>query len=272
MAVLINKDYNIFLSSDETVGAENVSADGSRFSILLNTPINIPANAFNCTIGVVQANVWFTTPNISILYNNNLLNFTTSDAGNPGNHTITFSDGLYSVSNINAYINTALTNLGLPAGLLNLGSFASTGQTIITFSTAGDSINFAYPGSCNVLLGFDPAVITATIDYDSIYSDTVAKLNRTNSYLISCDLVSSGIAINNKSASLICEVPIDVSPGDQIAYAPNNITEVEADNLIGCYKSNITVQLYDQSLRPAATQGEVYSVLLRIRYNQIIKV
>lgn len=270
MPTVIQKEFSLFLNSDENAGAENVSSDGSRFSVSLNTPIAIPSNAFNCSVAVIQASVWFTTPNIAQIYNNNILSFTTSDPANPGTHVIDFSDGLYSLGNMNTYINTALSNLGLPASLINLTSFASTGQSIINFLLAGDLIDFTVPNSCNQILGFDSRVVLATINNDSVYSDTVAEFNRVSNYLISSDIVSSGIPINNRTIGLISSIPINVPAGDLISYSPQVPTEVEADNLTGTYKSNINVQLLDQQLRPTATQGESYSVLIRIKYNILI--
>ena len=270
MPTVIQKEFSLFLNSDENAGAENVSSDGSRFSVSLNTPIAIPSNAFNCSVAVIQASVWFTTPNISSSYKNNILSFTTSDIANAGTHVIDFSDGLYSLGNMNSYINVALTNLGLPASLINLTAFASTGQTIVNFLNSGDSIDFTVPNSCNVILGFDKRLVVATINNDSVYSDTVAQFNRVSNYLISSDLISSGIPINNKTIGLISSIPINVPAGDLITFSPTVPTEVDAENLVGTYESNINVQLLDQQLRPTATQSESYSVLIRIKYNILI--
>ena len=79
---LLTKEINIFFSSSELSGATDVSSDGSRFSVLLDNPIKIPQNALNCSLGVVQASIWNTSPNISVLYKNNKFNFTTSKQTN----------------------------------------------------------------------------------------------------------------------------------------------------------------------------------------------
>ena len=97
MSILLNKEINLFFSSSELASAQNVSSDGSRFSVILDNPIKIPQNALNCTLGVVQASIWNTSPNISVLYKNNKFKFTTSKSKNAGTHTILISDGNYIV-------------------------------------------------------------------------------------------------------------------------------------------------------------------------------
>ena len=54
MSVLVPKSQAFFFSSDETSGARNVSADGSTFTIYLDTPISLPQAAMDATIEVSQ--------------------------------------------------------------------------------------------------------------------------------------------------------------------------------------------------------------------------
>ena len=115
MSVIIPKQQSFFFTSATENGAENVSADGSKFSVTLNNPFRIPKSAMYATCEVEQAFVWFVTPNISVDFGNNLFQFTTSDINNPGTHTITIPDGLYSRANLTSFLSTAFTNLSLPA-------------------------------------------------------------------------------------------------------------------------------------------------------------
>ena len=266
MSILLNKEINLFFSSSELASAQNVSSDGSRFSVILDNPIKIPQNALNCSLGVVQASIWNTSPNISVLYKNNKFKFTTSNPKNAGTHTIEISDGLYSVSALNSYISTALVNLDLPSNLFTISALSSTGQSVITFSTLGDSVDMTIVDSIRTILGFDSKVITATLSGGSAYSDDVAKFNRNNSYLIQSDLVSGGIPINSVNPNIIASIPISVSPSSQINYTPFNITEVDASNLVGLSKSNINFRLTNQDLQQVSTQGEICTVLIHIRY------
>jgi hypothetical protein len=79
------------------------------------------------------------------------------------------------------------------------------------------------------LLGFTsssptrPATLsTPSVNY-SITSDTYAKFNTYNSYLIKSDLVSQGISVNNNYANIIGIVPIEAdSIGTLMNYKPTN--------------------------------------------------
>ena len=267
---LLTKEINIFFSSSESSGATDVSPDGSRFSVFLDNPIKIPASVVDCSLSVVQAQIWNTSPNIAQEYNNNTFSFTTSDAGNAGTHTIEISDGLYSLSDLNGFISVALLNLSLPSNLITISGLPSTGQSYLTFQLVGDSVNFNTNTSVRTILGFDYGIYTATISTKSIYSQGVAKFNRNNSYLITSDIISGGIPINSISPNVIASVPINVPPGSQINYVPFNTSEVDAMSLVGLSKSNISFTLLNQDLQSVSTQNETYSILIRIKY--VIKI
>ena len=262
---LLTKEINIFFSSDENSGAENVSADGSRFSVILDNPIKIPSTAINCTLGVISCSIWNTSPNISLELQNNQFKFTTT-SGMGSTHTITISDGLYSVGDLNSYLSVSFLNLGLPSNLFVIGGVSATGQSIISYLLLGDSVDFSIGGTIRTILGFDSAVYTSTIVGQSIYSQDISKFNRNNSYLILSDIISGGIPLNSITPSIIASVPITVAPGSQINYTPFNITEIDANLLINLSKSNVSFSLTNQALQPTPTQGEIYTLLVRIRY------
>ena len=263
---LLTKEINIFFSSSELSGATDVSSDGSRFSVLLDNPIKIPKNAVDCRMAVVQASIWNVSPNIAHDYNNNLFTFTTSSSANAGTHTITISDGLYSMTDLNSYISIALSNLNLPSNLFVISGVSSTGQSTISYLLSGDSVNFTVPNTIRTILGFDSNVYTSTLAGQTIYSQDVAKFNRNNSYLIISDIISGGIPINSLSPNVIASVPISVAPGSQINYVPYNPSEIDAMSLINLSKSNINFSLVNQNLQATSTQNETYSLLIRIKY------
>lgn len=268
---LLTKEINIFFSSAESAGATDVSDDGSRFSVFLDNPIKIPSSAIDCSLSVVQSQIWNTSPNISLEYKNNTFKFTTSDPGNVGTHEIEISDGLYSLSDLNGFISVALLNLSLPSNLITISGLPSTGQSILTFLLIGDSVDFTTNNSIRTILGFDYGIYTSTISTKSIYSQGVARFNRNNSYLITSDIISGGIPINSISPNVIASVPINVAPGSQINYVPFNTTEVDAMSLIGLSKSSISFVLLNQDLQSVSTQNETYSILIRIKYTIIYK-
>ena len=63
---LLTKELNIFFSSDENSGAENVSADGSRFSVILDNITN------KYSIKIVDFNYYSKIDNINEKDNNTL--------------------------------------------------------------------------------------------------------------------------------------------------------------------------------------------------------
>src|SRR5690348_4799178 len=119
MSVILKKSASYVFNSDTSAGAQNVSADGSMFQISLSSPLRIPRDAVDVKMGVIQANIWNTSPNISAAFGNNLFKFTTSVAP-AGTHTITIPDGLYSVAVLSSYLSSQFVNLGYPSNLITI--------------------------------------------------------------------------------------------------------------------------------------------------------
>jgi hypothetical protein len=186
MSVLIKKHMSYYFSSNPSSGAENVSANGSQFSVSLNSPIQIPSSAVVCEVGVSQASIWNTSFNIASEFGNNIFEFTTGNAGNPGTHTITIIDGLYSLEGLNSFLSIEFSNLGLPSGLITISGDDATQRTVLTFSDAGDQVDFTVANSCRNILGFNARLSPATPQAAgySDYSDNAAAFNRNNDYII----------------------------------------------------------------------------------------
>ena len=77
---LLEKTQSFIFNSEAKSGAQSVSADGSVFSITLNSPIKIPKDALDCTVGVLQSAIWNTSYNIAAGFFNNNFRFTTTAA------------------------------------------------------------------------------------------------------------------------------------------------------------------------------------------------
>tara|TARA_R100001369_G_scaffold3331_1_gene10534 strand:- start:590 stop:1435 length:846 start_codon:yes stop_codon:yes gene_type:complete len=269
---IVHKSTTLLFSSNPANGAQNVSADGSSFDVVLATPLMIHPSAVSCTLSVIQANIWNVSPNISPKFNNNIFNFTTSNSANPGTYNIVFPEGLYSIANFGGYISNFLTNQGLPADLITVSADDSTSQSVITFLDAGDSVNFTVTNSCREVLGFDSRIAPTSgqIAGWSEYSDRQAEFNRVNSFLITSNIVSGGLPINTGGRNVIGSVPINVKTGSQINYDPQNSIEIEAIELSGNSKLNVSFQLRDQLLRLAPTAGEYWSIIVRISYGILL--
>ena len=266
MPSILKKKFSMFFSSDPLTGARNVSQDGSEFSVQLNNPLTIPSNALDCSLSVIQSNIWNTSYNISADFGNNIFSFVTAETP----YSITIPDGLYSLSGLNAYLSTQFVNLGLAANVITLSGDDSTQKTILTFTGVGDYVNFTVPSSVREVLGFDsrlaPLAGAPSIGY-SEFSDNPAAFNRNNSYLITSDLVSNGIPVNSTSANIISSVPIDSPPGSQIVYSPQNPLNFDGRELIGSIKNFFSFQLRNQSLQPTPTAGELWSLVILFEYS-----
>ena len=266
MSILVNKTASIFFSSDTTVGARNVSPDGSTFTVYLNTPIGIPKAAVDASISIQQASIWNTSYNISADFNNNNFTFTSGAV----THSLTIPAGLYSLGGLSSFLSTQFVNLGLVSNLISLSGDDSTQRTLLTFLNAGDSVNFTVANSVRLVLGFNSRVVVSPSGGYSEYSDNTASFNRVNSYLIRSNIVSQGIPINTIGAGIIASVPITVAPGSEIVYAPTNPIIIDASELIGQSKNVVTFSLLDQSLRPTPTAGELWSFVLVFKWSILL--
>lgn len=267
-AVLLTKSFSYIFNSDPASGSQNLSENQSTFQVSLNDPIRIPAGAVDCRAGVIQAFIWNTAYNISADFNNNIFTFTTSVAPS-GTYTITIPDGLYSVTGLASLLSSSFVNLGLPAGLISLSGNTATQQSVITFSTSGDSVDFTVAGSVAPVLGFDSVVITAPSAGYSFFSENTAEFNRVNNFILASNIVSVGIPVNNQSQGIIGSVPIDVPPGSQVSYSPQNVVWFSASELIGQSKLNMQFQLLDQDLRQVSTP-DYYSFTMQFNYDILI--
>jgi hypothetical protein len=262
MPTLIPQSLSYFFSSDVTNKAQNVSDDGSQFTVILDRPLSLPPNAVSATLSIIQASIWNTSPNISEQFNNNVFRFTSGGS----TYNIIFPEGLYSLGGLNGFLSVQLTNLLLPSNLITISGDESTQRSIITFLFAGIQVDFTIPNSIREILGFDVRLITAPTALFNAYSDNTANFNRVNSYLIRSNIVSQGIPINSIGANVIAQVPIDSAPGSQINYQPQHPTPVDASELIGYSKNTFNFTLCDQLLRPTPTAGETWFFILVINY------
>ena len=144
----VSAKYNqsFFFSSDTAAGAQNVSSDGTQFSVQLADPIAIPRDAVACELGVLSASIWNTSPNIGPGLgaggvDNNRFRYTTSTAP-AGTFNITLPTGLYSLAAISSYLSSQFVNNGHVSKLFTLGEQGATGLAIITILTAGDTARF----------------------------------------------------------------------------------------------------------------------------------
>lgn len=185
---ILEKEQSYIFSSNTDAGATNVSANGSAFSVVFTSPLAIPKeNVVDCLVGVVQAQIWNTSPNISPEFKNNVFEYTTT-AAPAGTYTVNIPEGLYSLEGLNAYLSSQFVNEGLPANLITITGDDATQKSIVTFLTSGDQVDFTVANSVREILGFNSTTITAPSANYAFYSNEPANFNRVNSYVVRSNL------------------------------------------------------------------------------------
>ena len=120
----------------------NRSVDGSSFTYPLDPALMVPFDA-SPTMRVLEANVFYTSPNISAAKQNNRFRFSVITSGTVagGNlitedHTITFADGLYSLSDLNAELSDYLeSKTSISDSAMSFVGHGPTQKVIIDWDT-----------------------------------------------------------------------------------------------------------------------------------------
>jgi hypothetical protein len=254
--MLIPKNLSFFFSSNPVAGATQVSADGSKFSVLLNTPLHIPKDAVGVSMAVTQASIWNNAFNVSSVIGNNSFNY------NFGGTALSavIPDGQYNVPDLAAFFDRTLTANGHDPLGIQIEADNATQKIILTVA-ANFEMDFVL-GTIRLLLGYTPAVKIA-----GVYSgENIASFDYVNLYQIKSNILSVGIPVNSLSNGIIASVPILVDPGSLINYNPQNPIEVDGSELAGHNKSSFNFELLDQSERAVPTNGETFSFVVQIKY------
>jgi len=272
-SILYPRVASYSFTSDPRSGAKNIHNNGSSFSVALNKPISIPSGAISCTVDVVQAKIWFVTPNISAALGNNNFYFNSATV-NPGSYHIVIPDGLYSLDDLNTTLQREFSNLGFASNIISLSPDGPTSRSILSYSIADLDVDFTQPNTVREVLGFDSRQSPPTPPSsagESDYGDQPAAFNQINSFYIRSSLIASdGLPINNTGVGIIASVPTNVEPGRQIVHEPQIPVEIDAADIIGRPIQSISFDLVDDQFRPVNTVGEYWSIILHIRYNVLM--
>ncbi len=264
---LTEHEIPIIISSDVNAGAQNKSADGSTFEIILEDAIDIPAQAKSCIIQVQEATVWWVIPNILTGIND-----TFYVEHGAANFVAVIPQGLYDLPGLNEALDRELTDpaVGAPAGLITFLADEPTQKVVIKLNLATTQVDFTQADTFRVLLGYDSQLIpaagpSAAVDFQQI-ADNIANFSAIEYFLIHSDLVNRGIRTNNRYDQTIAQVLITVPPGSQQVSTPFNPPKVPAWELIGSIRNRATFWLTDQTGTLVNTNGEDFSARLVIKY------
>ena len=269
-AFVVPHEINILASSDPSNGASDISEDGSRFTVRLDEPLQVPKEALNVTIDIETAEIWWTVPNILTGINDKLY-ITAPNVGDVLTpYVVVIPQGLYDLTGLNQAIHRELTTLGAkvdPEPVISLSPDDATQKVELRLPYLGSSIDFTQADTFRDILGFNSQIIGPTIVApEIILADNTANFNVVNYFLLHCDLVGSGIRINNRYSQTVAQVLIDVAPGSQITYQPFNPARINVDDLAGATRNQFRVWLTDGANRQVNTSGEFYSMRIAIRY------
>ena len=262
----------IVASSDPAAGAQNLSDDGSQFEVQLDTPIVIPKEAKNCVIRVLQAQVWWTIPNI-VTGVNDQFRCTYDDGILEVTQQVTIPQGLYDLDALNQAIDVQLQAVGFPEGLFTLIADNATQKVIIQandpYATTGLRIDFTISNSIREILGFDSQLLPAggnTTQQEQFIGDNTANFNTVNSLLIHSDLTSRGILVNNTYNQSIVQVVPDVEVGSLITFRPFQPLRIPCPDLQGATRNSLRFWLTSEVNERVDTAGEYWNVNLEISY------
>ena len=276
--MLVPEEINFLVTSDPKQGARNVTPSGSRFTVRLEEPIEIPKDALNCTITVEESTVWWTVPNI-ITGENDKLYVTGPTQANPAvdqTVAIVIPQGLYDVSGLNESVQNLLENAGFQVSdgvpavskpIFTITSDDATSKVVLRFEYPTTEIDFTPADTPKNILGFDSLVYGPYVGApQNILAPSVAGFNTVNYFLIHSDLAPQGIRFNNSYNQTISQVLIDVAPGSQIVSTPFNPAKSNCDRLAGTKIDTFTVWLTDDAQREVNTNGEYFSARIVIRW------
>ena len=268
---MIRHEIPLLVTSDASIGASNVSPDGSIFTVNLQEPISIPENAVNIVLTAEESTVWNVVANINVGIND-LFKLTDdgTDSGIAFTYNLVIPEGLYDLSALNQAIQRELVNLGAPTSpaLINLSADDATLKVEITFNFTGLSIDFTIVQSFRVILGFNSQVLGPNVTKPITFlADNTAFFNQIDHFLIHSDLVNNGIRLNDRFSQVIAQVLIDKAPGSQIISSPRNPSKIPASNLRGVNRSTIRFWITDNKDLAINTRGEFWTTRIAIIYD-----
>ena len=272
-----------------TLSSANLLADGSTYRFQFATTTQLQKKM----IALAQAQIYFSWPNISAYYGDNVFTYTWADGTVV---SVTVPDGGYAVSDLNNYLQSVMlannhylinssggivfylqlrTNstfysveidvLPLPA-TLPTGWTVPSGATWLFSAVASKNMQFTIPTQSSSVkfpttewFGILPGTYPPTLTYGSNYaklSDFTPEVSPVSSVLINCNLVTNTLAPN-------CNTLFSLSP-EAVVYG--GVISVAAQELLwlplnDCAAQYLDITLTDQNNQPLPFK-DPYSVFV----------
>ena len=268
---------------DSSTG-QNRSVDGDRCTYFLNPALQLPYEA-QPTLRVLEADLWYTSPNVSAAKSNNTLRFAQITSGTIEGqtasldvHTITFDDGLYSLQDIRDEISAYCLGANIHDAALDVIGHAPTQKCEFRWDVQGTGygtvLYLSDATSIGKLLGFDVRDVfydtfrdSAPLEVARFRGDSSANFDALGHYLIHVSCLSGTNYDSSGSAAsqVACAITPDVTPGSMIRYRPLHTIPTQCDALRGARTSSITFNVTD-NLGSAVVLKEAYSARVLISW------
>ena len=259
----------LFINSS---AGNNVSADGSTFTVYFQPPLQIPSGV-EPTLAVKQANIWYVFANIFTGVNDTIAVSFANVAGG-AEQLITVDEGLYSLAALNTSIRFKLLELGLEGEEVFIDADNAAQKTIVTLAPSASSgavtarfssSNFNMKAFLGYTRSVDFTVASGTL---GTRAEETAKFNNLSYVTINSTLISGIMDPSGRFASSVVAAvtPKDVQVGSQIVAEPFNPIRVPASSLAGQTVSYATFWIADQDGIKLDTRGEEWSARLVIDY------
>ncbi len=237
--------------------SSKVSQEGEDFTINFdNLELN---NKYDYEVALVRSSIWYSYHNISTDFGNNTLRYNNGSVWK----TVTFDNGIYSVSDIDTFLKNAMkangdsgTSSGVDVFYIAITPNYTTLKCDVTISN-NFQLDFT-TSTLRELLGFTSVIATV-----SQSGANPADITRgINSLVIACDIVD-GSYDNGASSSILYSFVPNVSPGSLINTEP--VQRVYLPINTNNYIHHIRMTLLDNKGRLVKLNGEHSFYLLDLK-------
>jgi hypothetical protein len=259
--------YDSFLAVNSDL-ASSVTQLGSVFTVNFTPALGIPLNAKNVSLSFVQGTFWWTIPNFQT---STIQLFVQDEKKVEVSIPLTIPKGLYNYKQINTLMGNAFQDRGFARNSIEFVENGATSTIDLSFAIIGAVV---FPlGSCEKQFGYDAGVryeFTGAGNTASkfVRAPHVASFDTIQYLTVGCSLVNGGFRLNSGTyRGVIANVTINAAPGYQITAEPANPLEIPTNVFEGgTGLERATFYLMDQDGNAVDTNGEAWTLLLRIRY------
>ena len=209
-------------------------------------PIEVPSD-YQINISVKSASIPYSFYTVDS--NNNMLNY---EIGINQYYVVYFDEGNYSIYQWLAHLQSKLTNLVITYDKI---------KNKFTF-TAQDTLTIRLSSTCYELLGFTLGSEYTSGINNSITSNCCINLQTHQCVCIASNFISNSISIiNENKKTILCSIPISVSPNSLITYVGSSDYTV---NIFQNVFSIINIKLTDQNANILNLNGVHWSLTLQL--------